>query len=348
MQSARPHHTRRRHRARRVVTPALAERATAIDEGQRTALRVGLTFAAHLRRLFPDWYAAYVGDLHTTDDILLGVMGAFLSLAHTQLIALDIDANLSTPGGYNGWYVARLPFAPKEPRNALHPLVGDATARALLINDGSAWLRQPVPRVYGISVDDVSRGDSGYGIGRSIGKHVLTLLIWRMLAGTTWEPLAERAVVDLATTRTIDLDLGRAIAALPQLPAATPLAPLCAQLDRVRPAKIGQLGTLIAYACGRLDNGFTSVTTAEARQRYDQVIDLDWERPAAAFAAARAAQQQAAAITRAYSRLCGRMQREDGLWAVLRGAILEAAGAVAGAERTFTTYDPAALYWRLP
>lgn len=350
MQQARRHPTRRRPRPIRVVSLDAVKAAIFIDEPERTALRVGLTFAAHLRRLFPEFYQSYVQQLRTRIDTLLGITGAFLSLAHTQLLALDLDANAITPGGYGGWYTARMPFAPKNPRNALTPLHGIDTSLRLLVNEGSAWLGQPVPKVYGIGVDEVTRGDHGYayGLGRTIGRHALTLAIWRLLGGTPWVSLPANRVSELAAERCKDDQLGQTIAVLPTLPADTPLAPLCAWLDRTQPAKIRQLGTLVAYVCQRTGNGFADVTPTEARQQYETVIDLGWSLPVEGFAPARQEQQAAASWARAFSRLSGRFQRERDLAAQIRTAILEAAAAVAGSDRSFAVYDPRALIWRMP
>lgn len=329
----------------------MARAASSVPEPDRTALLSGLTFAAHLRRLFPDFYAEHVARAkrRTTMFHLLGVAGAFLSLAHSQLLALDMDAIVLTAAGYGGYYGARFPFAPKKPENALYPNHAESTCRGMLANDGKAWLQQPVPKVYGLGPDEVTTRRAGHWNRRHIDKHSLALAIWRMLGRTPWAPLDAERVGELAAQECIDEAGGQAIAVLPTIPIATPLAPLCAHLDRTKPSGIKQLGTIIAYVCGTTGNGFADVTPHEARQRYDQVIDLDWERPAAAFAVPRAEQQHAAQLARAYSHLAGRFTRERDLLSQIRAAILEAATAVQDGDPTmYETYDPRALHWRMP
>ncbi len=329
-----------------MVRPGAQRVTFTLDELDRSALRVGLSFAAHLQRLFPDIYEEHVQGRKTTMMNLLGVVGTFLSLAHTELIALDIEAIQITPGGFGGWYTARLPFAPKNPVSALIPQHGNDASRLLLSNEGKAWLEHPVPKVYGVGVDAVVAGDNRYAWGRTIGKHALTLAIWQMLSATPWAPLPIERISELAVERCTSQEQGQAIAVLPVVSADTPLAPLCAWLDQKMPRGLRQLGALIAYACQRTGIGFADTAPEEVRQHYEMVVDLDWERPASAFAGARNEQQAAASLANAYSRLSGRFQREPDLIVAIRAAILEGVAATVGDDRSFAIYDPLALIWR--
>jgi hypothetical protein len=346
VQQARRPLARARRRPTRVVRPGAQRVTFTLDDPERTALRVGLSFAAHLQRLFPQVYQEHIRARKTTMASLLGVVGTFLSLAHTELIALDMEAYQITPGGFGGWYTSRLPFAPKNPVSALIPQHGNETARWLLANEGKAWLQQPVPKVYGVGVDAVVAGDNRHRWGRTIGKHALTLAIWQMFSATPWAPLLPERISELALERCTDVQQGQAIAVLPVVPADTPLAPLCAWLDREKPRGLRQLGALIAYACQRTGIGFADTPPEEVRHHYEMVVDLDWERPAAAFADARNEQEVAASFANAYSRLAGRFQREPDLLVAIRAAILEGVAATSGDDRSFAIYNPHALIWR--
>lgn len=350
MRAVRHDFARRRRRSVRLVKPAaLATTGLSIPESERVPLIAGLTFAAHLRRLFPAFYEQHAARLRTNPYNLLGVMAAFLSLVHTELLALDLHANADTPGGGFGYGgLARIVFAPKEPSKAFYQNVGMATAARLLAIDGKAWLHQPVPKVYGVGVDEVTHRGPGHWDVRHIDKHSLALLVWRMLGETAWQILPAERVSEIAQQQCVAEDVGQHIAVVPTIPAGTPLTALCAHLDRREPDGIKQLGTLIAYLCGRTGNGYADVTPAETRQQYDMVVDLDWERPREAFAEQRALQQRAGSYARLYSRLSGRFTREQDLLPRIRGAILEGVASVAdaGYTDTFGTYDPAALYWR--
>lgn len=341
---------RRRRHAVHLVSPSAAAASVLIPEPERTALIVGLRFAAHLRRLFPAFYDEHVVRYRrcTSHGNLLGIMTAFLSLAHSELLNLDLSANAMTPAGFGGYYPARLRFAPKNPAQALIQYHADSTALYVLAQDGKAWLHQPVPKVYGLSVDEVTTRRYNIWHERYIDKHMLSLAIWRMLGGTAWEILPAERVSEIASQHCIDEVGGQAIAVLPIIPQGTPLSQLCAELDRRAYPGLKQLGTIIAYCCGRTGNGYADVTLAEARQQYDQVIDLDWERPATAYIDQRAYQQQAAGYARAYSHLAGKATRDRDLLSRVRSAILDAVAAVAdaGYDDTVGTYNPAALYWR--
>jgi hypothetical protein len=335
-----------------VVTPSdVAKRAAAavVDDTTRLAYRAGLGFAAHLRRLFPDFYRQHVANRSTTVYHLLGVVGAFLSLAHTQLLALDMDAIIMTQGAY--WNMSRMPFAPKDPRQALFPNHGDARCTQLLANEGQEWLHRPSPRVYGISVDAVTRGDNGYSYGRTISRHALALAIWRMIGLTSWSPLPAERVSELAAERCADKMLGTRIATLPTISPETPMSALCARLDRLgERGGLRHLGSVVALLCGRTGNGFADVTPEEARTRYDMVVDLDWNQSAEAFAPARADQQAAQALATTYSRLAGRFLRDDlgELLLRIRHLIWEAAQTVEDDDRGFAVYDARSLIWRVP
>jgi hypothetical protein len=348
VQPTRRDFARPRRRRIRLVTPAMARETPIIPEHERQALDIGLRFAGHLRRLFPAFYAEHVAKRRTTFPNLLGTCAAFLSLAHKELLTLDLDAIRNTPGMF--WNTGRLPFAIKQPAHALlYPNHGDAMAVRLLTNDGREWLFTPAPRVYGLSVEAVTTAHHRWmqhPDGRTIDRDMLALVIWRMLGLTSWSPLGADRTAEIAADRARDVEVGRAVAVLPTIPTNTPLVSLCAYLDRERPRSMGQLGTLIAYICGRTGNGFADTSTGEARARYDTIVDLDWERPASAFGEARSEQQWAANVARSYSHWCGRFVRNAQLLLDIRAAILEAAGAVADGTDALDTYDSRALFWR--
>jgi hypothetical protein len=322
---------RRRRRRLRVVTPAQASTMTTIDATTRKAFCTGLEFAELLRLHFPNFWMDHVATRMVKHNELVGLVGAFLSLAHTHLIALDIER----AGG--------IPITPKNPREALHyPWYG--SGKDMLASAGASWLRSPSLRVYGLGMEMVAPNNYYSSSLAAIEKHSLALLIWRLLSNTRWAVLSDTQVAELAMARVNNLDMARAIATARPLSSETPLGALCARLDADLPLGVS-LGTIIAYACKRTGNGYADTTVAEMRQHYDAMIELNWHRNADYFAQQRADQQAAGKWSNAYSRLATRLWKNPGLLHELRDAIERTTVRVSRSAdaASSTPYDPRPL-----
>jgi len=329
-----------------VVTPADASALLTIDATDRKALCTGLAFAALLGRHFPGFYQEHIAARKISYSTLLGVAGAFLSLAHTQLLALDADR------------VGGLLLAPKDPTEPLKICGGyydSSYAKNDLSNAAAAWLFTPRPRVYGLGMEVVAPDNAHRHWPpkpSAIERHALALLIWRLFSDTRWSVLGDAQVAELAMARVGKIDLARQIATTRPLLRETPLRALCLQLDADPPAGMNQLGTIIAYACRRTGNAYADTSQAEVRQQQDNlIIDLDWHRSAAHFARERDDQQVAGKWAGAYSRLAGRLWKTP---ALLADQLIVAVAAAALAVRehdddtdTTSPYDPRPLINRL-
>lgn len=347
MQPTRRAYARRRPRPVRLVTPAHVARMPTIDPTAREALVTGLRFAELLAAHFPDFYAQRVRSRQVNGWNLLGVAGAFLSLAHTQLIAIDIEAHRATELRTIGWSIAKFPFAPKNPAHALQPNVGENNARHILAIDGAGWLSRPVPRAYGQGPDRITDYLGQWTVARrAIRTHMLALVIWRMVGHTRWARLGAEEAGAAAADRAVDEALGQRVAVLPCIPHDTPMTRLCAHLDRTQPGGLKRLGTFIAYLCARTGNAFADVTPDEATADYGRLIALDWRWPAESFAAPRTDQREAQRWANAYRRMAYQLVRQPDLVESIRQALLDGAAAVAGQADDFDTYDPRALIWR--
>lgn len=347
MRPARSAFARRWRRCVRVVTPADAAAMQTMEANDRRAWLIGLSYARLLRTHFRDFFLDHVATLPVTMGSMLGCAGAFLSLAHTHLIALDIDRREGVP------------IYLKDPVQSIREArYWNYTAKGYLTSGAKSWLSAPTPRMYGLGMETVAP-DGRYGVvdqnGRvgmwtpPIEKHALALLIWRLLGDTRWAVLGETQAAELATARVGHIDLARAIATAWPLLRETPLRALCARLDQAPPPGLNNLGTIIAYVCRRTGNRYADASLAEAREHYEAIVDLDWSMPAAVFADQRNDQQAASQWSSAYSRLGTKLWKDHSLLPTLIDAIEQAALYVAriadGADST--PYDPRHLVNRL-
>jgi hypothetical protein len=261
------------------------------------------------------------------------VAGAFLSLAHQQLLAIETNA------------ISGMPFKPSDPTEAFRHYLADSTTRYYLADQGRDWLYDPIPRVYGLGIEDVV---PPVYLGRSpVEKNALPLAIWRLVSQTGWARVDDARSRSMATERITNTDVRRLTLAIEPLPSATPLAALCARLDAGRPCGVGQLGTILAYACGRTGNGYADHSRMEMRDRHQQLIKLDWYLTAETFARERADQQAAAKWASACSRLDGRLWKTPELLGELTQVIAATAQDVTRSGDTgpgrAARYDPRAL-----
>lgn len=305
----------------------------------RDAYVAGLRFAWLLRERFPEFFAAHVARLPPWPENLLGVMSSFLSLAHTRLVQIDVDAHLLSGSPMNYYGHLRWAFKPKTPRDALIWWHSRRSSLSMLANEGTAWLARPIPKVYGISVE--SELDLRTN-GRTIDTGLFALTIWKLVSATSWSVLPVERINELVNTRARNDLFGRAIAALEPLPADTPLVALCAALDRASPVGLPRLGTIIAYVCTRTGNRFADQPTAALRQdNGHQVFDLAWL--TSNFQELKRQQDQAQTWRRSLSNTQGRFFRTwQELLPLLRDALRTAAEGVS--ERDWGTTNGTSVY----
>lgn len=283
-------------------------------------LRVGLEFAHLLRRHFPGFYLDHAMNRRTDPASLFGVAMAFLSLAHTELIALD---------------TANLPHVkPKDPVGCLTPSIVRDNCSYWLRNTLVEWLEHPAPRVYGLG-RDTNRlhpvREVGWQAGvqlnyaRDMRRHGLALAIWRLVSAGPWAAFADDQLVEYAQQFDAPLMQAIAVSAVPLTP-PTPLVALCQTLDRAKPHGVTRLGSIIAFVCARTGNPYADWSQLELGGEAGRAFTLDWRAPREVLREARHQQQRAAQLRGAYNRLDQQVHRNPDLLLQLCQAIRVTAG----------------------
>lgn len=299
-----------------------------MDAFTRKALVTGLMYAQLLRAHFPEAYISLAAD-KVSWSVLYGISGMFLTLAHQKLLALDFSVLAREGMGQT--------IKPSDPSWAMTSLLSSPGARDRLVNVFKSWLEFPLPRVYGLGRDlarilplssyAVYQGQLHHGVehGYNTSRHALTMLLWQLVSGGPWEVARVDDIQKFAAQLPIE-DMVTAMRMQPPLAPETPMARLCARLDRDQPHGIKQLGGILAYTCGKTSNPYADWSPEEIRQRYDMAVDLDWRRSASAFAEERQQQKAAKNLAAAYSRLDSRLYRSPELIGQLGQAIRTTAG----------------------
>jgi len=309
------------------VTPTEIGQTTTLRQGERTALSVGLQYATLLRAHFPEAYIS-IASRRMSFHQLYGVAVMFLTLAHQRLLSLD----------FTGLSIVK----PTDPHYGFNWNI--SSAESFLNQHLKSWLELPLPKVYGIGSSlnelmpiQVQVGGAPLGARRTgpveyirqTNRHALALLLWWLVVGGPW---AKARIEDLDEfAAQLPNEMGRAIRSQANLPLNVPLTRLCAELDRTKPHGLKELGSILAFVCGQTDNTYADWSPAEIRQRYDMAVDLDWRQPAAIFAEARAAQQQAKHLAGVYARLDRRVYADPELLTQIGQAIRDVAQPLRGA-----------------
>lgn len=317
------------------MTLAAVRQRQTISPAMRTAWATGLEFAALMERHFPDVYREHVETCATTTPNLLACAGAFLALAHQHLITLDLD---NIPDGV--LIRVRSPERAFHDAPRYHPWYrGNRDAEMHLVSHGHRFLEAPSLRLYGLDTDEIV-GQNWFGrpmVGR---QHILALVLWRLVNGTSWSYLSMPELIRLGGAIG-DLDCEALLTRVQPLPQETVLAALCSELDR----RQKHLGTTLAYVCRSTGNRFADRALAEQRQARRSLIHMSWSWPDDALTRLRSDQQAAASWTRRYQHLARRAAQDLEFLEGLVALIHETAAGLAGNDllEREDRYDPRVL-----
>ncbi|HEU4328841.1 MAG TPA: hypothetical protein VFS21_37235 [Roseiflexaceae bacterium] len=316
---------RRGRRQRRLVRIADVRARQTIGHRTRSALCTGLEFAKLLQRHFPEFFQRHVDVRPALPQHLVCATGAFLSLAHKHLVALDIERVPSSLGVH-----ATAPARVFSEARYIYP----EAAAAALADYGSRWLRDPLPRLHGLNRDEV--------LTQTNRRHLLTLALWRLVSGTSWSVLTMPELIRIGGALPV-LECQALLTRVQPLPPSTVPAALCAALNRRQKS----LGTVLAYVCGRTGNPFADRQQGEQRQAHQPLVRVNWSWPVHRLEQLKSDQDAAASWARSYQHLA---QRTSADLAVLEGLVATVhreAEALIDTDLISPeeTYDPRTLYW---
>ena len=250
-------HPRARSR-RRVVRRSDTDAIRRVVESEHlAAIHYGRQAAALIQRLFPDFYTAYVADLHTTPPHVLGVVQAFFSLAQQQ-IRLDHSYALT--------------IDPDNPLRVLRPALSDDDALGYLEEFHGWGLDEVCPEVYGIPTEQEELFDEG--------RNLLVAVLWWMADRTAWSATMfdmEEVIDYWVDQMAISPEQAAQLDRLPQLERTTDMEVLCTALSaQPFPLTNGthiDLGQVVRYVFGRTGNWFADLSCDELAEMSGSGID---------------------------------------------------------------------------